>query len=161
MARLRSSPSLLTLCFEESAVRLPKGIVPNILVLALAAIPALADVVAVVSSKSAVTTLSTNQITDIFLGKTARFPDGSPAVPIDQIEGEAVRDEFYSNFTGKSVAQIKVYWSKVIFTGRGQPPRAVANSLAVKMLIVGNPAAIGYIDTKQLDDTVRVVTVTR
>jgi hypothetical protein len=141
-------------------VRLPKDIVPGILVLVLAAMPAMADVVAVVSSKSAVTTLSKNEINDIFLGKTARFPDGSPAVPIDQAEGEAVRDEFYSAFTGRSVAQIKAYWSKIIFTGRGQPPRAVANSLAMKKLIDGNPAAIGYIDAKLLDDTVRVVTVT-
>lgn len=141
-------------------MRLPRDIVPGILVLALAAMPTMADVVAVVSSKSAVTTLSRTQITDIFLGKTAHFPDGSLAVPIDQTEGEAVRDEFYSNFTGKSVAQIKAYWSKIIFTGRGQPPKAAANSLAVKKLIDGNPAAIGYIDAKLLDDTVRVVTVT-
>jgi hypothetical protein len=130
------------------------------LLIALAAMPAMADVVAVVSSRSAVTTLSKSQITDIFLGKTVRFPDGSPAVPIDQTEGEPVRDEFYSNFTGKSVAQVKAYWSKIIFTGRGQPPRAVANSLAMKELIIGNTAAIGYIDAKLLDDTVRMVKVT-
>jgi hypothetical protein len=141
-------------------MRLPRGIVAGIVVLGLAAMPAMADVVVVVSSKSAVTTLSSNQVTDIFLGRTHRFPDGSPAVPIDQTEGEAARDEFYSSFTGKSVAQIKAYWSKIIFTGRGQPPRVVANSLAMKSLLIGNPAAIGYIEAKLLDDTMRAVTVT-
>jgi ABC-type phosphate transport system substrate-binding protein len=141
-------------------MRLPECIVLGFLMLALTAMPAMADVVTVVSSKSAITTLSKSQITDIFLGKTARFPDGSPAIPIDQSEGEAVRDEFYSTFTGKSAAQIKAYWSKIIFTGRGQPPRTVANSLAMKKLIIGNPAAIGYIETKLLDDSVRAVRVT-
>jgi hypothetical protein len=144
----------------KTAVRVPKDFVPFILMMTLAGMPAMADVVAVVSSRSAVTTLSKNEISDIFLGKTARFPDGSAAVPVDQTEGEAVRDEFYATFAGKSVAQVKAYWSKIIFTGRGQPPRAVANSLAMKKLLMGNPAAIGYIETKLLDDTVKAVKVT-
>src|SRR5580692_9895378 len=79
-----------------------------------------ADVVAVVSSKSPVTTLSKNQVMDIFLGKRTSFPDGSSAVPIDQTEGSAVRDEFYSRIAGMSPAQVKAFWSKIIFTGRGQ-----------------------------------------
>jgi ABC-type phosphate transport system substrate-binding protein len=160
MARLRSSPFLLTLCFEGSVVRVPKYILRGVLVLALAAMPVMADVVPVVSAGSAVTALSKEQITDIFLGKMTRFPNGSPAVPIDQTEGEVVRDEFYAIVLGKSVEQMATYWSKIIFTGRGQPPRTVANSLAMKKLIVGNPSAIGYMDPKLLDDTVRVVTVT-
>ncbi|MEO8298677.1 MAG: phosphate ABC transporter substrate-binding protein, partial [Burkholderiales bacterium] len=55
--------------------------------LGLGANTATADVVAVVSAKSTVATLSSMQATDIFLGKTSRFPDGSPAVAIDQPEG--------------------------------------------------------------------------
>src|SRR5437868_1336775 len=44
------------------------------------------DVVAVVSAKSTVLSLNSAQVADIFLGKTSRFPDGSAAVPIDQVE---------------------------------------------------------------------------
>jgi hypothetical protein len=51
--------------------------------LSLAAGASAADVVAVVSSASAVTTLSKAQLTDIFLGKVSRFPDGTLAIPID------------------------------------------------------------------------------
>jgi ABC-type phosphate transport system substrate-binding protein len=116
-----------------------------------------ADVVAVVSSKSAVTTLSKNQVLDIFLGKTARFPDGSQAEPIDQSEGTIVRDEFYTKLAGKSAAQMKAYWSKIIFTGRGQPPKALPNSADVKKRLVENPTAIGYIDANMVDASLRVV----
>jgi hypothetical protein len=104
--------------------------------------------------------LSKSQVADIFLGKTARFPDGSQAVPIDQSEGTAVRNEFYTNFAGKSAAQIKVYWSKIIFTGRGQPPKAVSNGIEVKKHLAGNPAAIGYLEANLVDDSLRVVAVT-
>jgi ABC-type phosphate transport system substrate-binding protein len=116
-----------------------------------------ADVVAVVSAKNSLTTLSKNQVADIFLGKAVRFPDGTQALPIDQAEGTVARDEFYAKFTGKSVAQLKAHWSKIIFTGRGQPPRAVANSIETKKLLAQNPNAIGYIEPNMVDSSVRVL----
>ena len=115
------------------------------------------DVVAVVSAKSPVTALTTSQVADIFLGKTSRFPDGSQAVPIDQPEDSPERDRFYAQVAGKSAAQVKAYWSKIIFTGRGQPPMQAANGREVKKMIAQNPAAIGYIDPSLVDDSVRVV----
>jgi ABC-type phosphate transport system substrate-binding protein len=118
---------------------------------------AMADVVVVVSAKSPVAALSKTQVQDIFLGKTIRFPDGAPAVVIDQAEGSAIRDEFYNKVAGKSAAQIKAYWSKIIFTGRGQPPPSVPNSIEVLKRISANPAAIGYIDRDLINDSVRVV----
>ena len=116
-----------------------------------------ADVVAVVSAKSAVTALSRNQVADIFLGKTARFPNGSPAVPIDQAEASAAREAFYTQFTGKSAVQMKAHWSKIIFTGRGKPPKAVANGVEARTLIAANPQAIGYIERASVDGSVKVL----
>jgi ABC-type phosphate transport system substrate-binding protein len=118
---------------------------------------AMADVVAIVSAKNPLALMSKSQVADIFLGKTARFPDGTLAVPIDQEEGSAERDEFYATFTGKSPAQIKSHWTKIIFTGRGQPPTAVSNSTQVRQLIAANPRAISYIDRSALDSSVKVV----
>ena len=127
--------------------------------LAMGLLPAsvLADVVAVVSVDSPVTTLTKNQLTDIFLGKATRFPDGTLAVPVDQAEGSSARDEFYLKVAGKSAAQLKAYWSKIIFTGRGQPPPVVANGVELKKRLGKGTAAIGYIDASLVDDTVRVV----
>ena len=115
------------------------------------------DVVAVVSAKSPVISLNADQVADIFLGKTSRFPDGSQAVPIDLGEDSPARDRFYAQYTGKSPAQVKAHWSKIIFTGRGQPPRQANSSLEAKKLIADNPNAIGYIDPSQVDNSVRVL----
>lgn len=118
---------------------------------------AVADVVAVVSAKNPVSTLSKNQVVNIFLGKASHFPDGRQALPIDQVEGSAARDEFYLKFSGKSPAQLKAHWSKIIFTGRGQPPQEVSNSIEVKKLIVDNPDSIGYIEPGMVDSSVKVL----
>jgi ABC-type phosphate transport system substrate-binding protein len=116
-----------------------------------------ADVVAVVSAKSAVPALTSNQLADIFLGRVSRFPSGLLAVPIDLRDGSPERDRFYAKITGKTPAQVKAYWSKIIFTGRGQPPKAVASDLDVKKFVAANVGAIGYIDAALLDDSVRAL----
>jgi len=127
------------------------------LVLSLGGGTTMAEVVAVVSSKSPLTDLSKNQVVDIFLGRVSRFPDGEQALPIDQAEGSAARDEFYARFAGKSAAQIKAHWAKIIFTGRGQPPEEASNSIEVKKLVIKKPNAIGYIEKTMVDGSVKVL----
>jgi ABC-type phosphate transport system substrate-binding protein len=115
------------------------------------------EVVAVVSARSPVTALNADQVADIFLGKSTRFPNGSQAVPIDQNEESELRDRFYTLYAGKSPAQVKAHWAKIIFTGRGQPPRQVPNSVEAKRAIADNPHAIGYIDARLVDPSLRVL----
>jgi ABC-type phosphate transport system substrate-binding protein len=119
--------------------------------------PAADDVVAIVSAKSPVTGLTKNQVMDLFLGRASHFPDGAQALPLDQFEGSAVRDEFYERFAGKSAAQVKAHWSRIIFTGKGQPPKEIPGSAEVKRLVVENPRAIGYVERSQVDGNVRVL----
>ena len=116
-----------------------------------------AEVVVVVSAKSPLAALSKNQVVDIFLGRASHFPDGRPAVPLDQVEGSAIRDGFYNDYAGKTPAQLKAHWSKIIFTGRGQPPREVANGVELKKRLAENPNAIGYIERTLVDGTVKVL----
>jgi ABC-type phosphate transport system substrate-binding protein len=127
------------------------------LALTLAVSSVMADVVAVVSSTSPITSLSKAQVTDIFLCKVNHFPNGALAVPIDQAEGSPAREEFYVLYAGKSSAQVMSYWAKIIFTGRGQPPKAVAGSLEVRKLLTGNPQAIGYIERSSVDSSVKIL----
>lgn len=116
-----------------------------------------ADVVAVVSAKSSITQLSMTDIADIFLGKRARYPDGSPAVPLDQAEGSAERVDFYARYAHKTPVEMKMHWSKLIFTGRGQPPRQVGDAAAMKMALAQQPGAIGYLDRSVVDATLTIL----
>jgi ABC-type phosphate transport system substrate-binding protein len=125
--------------------------------LAFANRSSIADVVAVVSPKSAITTLSKSQIEDIFFGRVAHLPAGLQAVPLDQPEGSLAREEFYTKVAGKSPAQMKAYWSRIIFTGRGQPPREMPNDADLRKRVATDPTVIGYIDASFVNDSVRVV----
>jgi ABC-type phosphate transport system substrate-binding protein len=122
-----------------------------------ATISAHAEVVVVVSSKSSVTSLTAEQTAKIFLGKVVTFPNGKAAFPIDQPEGSGIRDEFYSKVAHKNSSQLTAYWAKIIFTGDGRPPKRIAGDISVRKAIASDPNAIGYIDKKALNRSVRVV----
>lgn len=116
-----------------------------------------AGVVVVVSAKSDVGALTQAQVSQIFLAKSLALPGGGTAVPIDQDEGSAVRNAFYREVTGKDAAQMKAYWSQLMFTGKAQKPKKVAGDDAVKKAVAATPGAIGYIDAAAVDASVKVV----
>lgn len=129
------------------------------LALNLAASAVCAQVVVVVSAENSVDSLTDSQLADIYLGRSSRFPNGGPAVPIDQSEKAANYAEFYLNYLGRTPAQIRAHWSKLIFTGRGQPPQSVKNDSEMADVVANNPDAIGYLDSELVDDRLQVVTI--
>ena len=116
-----------------------------------------AEVVVIVSAKSRVTSITAEQTAKIFLGKTSSFPDDGNAVPVDQSDGSAIRDEFYSKVVHKNSSQLSAYWAKVIFVGDGRPPEKLESNVAVRKAVAKNPNVIGYIDKSAVDKSVRVI----
>jgi ABC-type phosphate transport system substrate-binding protein len=127
------------------------------LILSMIAASAHAEVVVIVSAQSPVTSLTAEQTARIFLGKASTFPDDGVAYPIDQAEGSVARNEFYAKVVHKNPTQLSAYWARVIFTGNGQPPVALEGNLTVRSVVAKNRNAIGYIDKRYLNRSVRVV----
>ncbi|MCA1246363.1 phosphate ABC transporter substrate-binding protein [Massilia sp. MS-15] len=143
-------------------IRLGKTRALAALALALAAAGAArAELVVIVSARNPLPAMSGDQVAAIFLGQSGRFPDGAEVVALDQRLGSNERNQFYSQVTGKTPALLKAHWSKMVFTGRGQPPRELSDNAAVRRLVAENPAMIGYIDRSALDASVRPVLVLR
>ncbi len=118
---------------------------------------ALAQIAVVVGAKSEVAAMNADQVSSVFLGKSDKFPSGSTALPLDQASGSGIRGNFYDKVTGKSEAQVKSAWSRLVFSGKGTPPKEVANSGEVKKLVSTNLNAIGYIEKSAVDSSVKVV----
>ena len=127
--------------------------------LSLATTAAYADVVVVVAAKSSVTSMTPEQVSKIFLGKDDKFPNGEKAIPVDQFEGAAARNEFYTKVAGKDASQLKAYWSNLLFSGSSaiKPPKMVPDSDIVKKVVAGTPGQIGYINKEAVDSSVKVV----
>ncbi|WP_019602633.1 substrate-binding domain-containing protein [Teredinibacter turnerae] len=112
---------------------------------------------AVIVHPSNSASIDRDAINKIFLGKSQSFSDGTGATPINQKDGSPIRSAFDKNVLDKTSSQVKAYWSKLMFTGKGTPPEEQAGDAAVKTAVAGDSGAIGYIDASQVDDSVKVV----
>ena len=112
------------------------------------------DVIVHPSNNSA---LNNAEITRIFLGKAKSFPGGGQAVPLNQNESAGITAEFNKNVLNKSNSQLKAYWSKLVFTGKGTPPKSVDSEQEVINLISSNTNMIGFISKGAGGSSVRVV----
>ena len=136
-----------------------KQIIKSVLFGALFALAGLsqAQVAVIVNPKSAAASMTADQVSSIFLGKSNTLPSGATAAPADQPESAAIRDQFYSKVTGKQAAQVKAAWSRLVFSGKGTPPKELGSSAEVKKFVASNPDAIGYIEKSAVDGSVKVV----
>lgn len=129
----------------------------SVLLISMATGIAFADTSVIVSPNNPNSSLDQKMVSKIFLGKAKRFPDGSQALPVDQDEGSKSRESFNTSILGKSGSQLKSYWSRLIFTGKGSPPQQSGDDASVKSLVANNPNIIGYIDSSAVDASVKVV----
>jgi ABC-type phosphate transport system substrate-binding protein len=114
----------------------------------------------IVNSDNSVESLSAKEVSKIFLKKTTKWSDGTKIVPVDQESDNAARKNFTKSVHNKSVAAIKAYWQKKIFSGRGVPPAEKKSSRDVVSYVKQNPGAIGYVSVKTNVQGVKVIDVT-
>ncbi len=115
------------------------------------------DIVVITHPSVGVTELSKEDVMRIFLAKTKTYPNEKQAVPVIPKENADTRKRFESVVFQKSPVQIKAYWTRLLFTGRGNPPQALEDDAAIKKRVAETPNAIGYIDASALDTSVRAV----
>lgn len=117
---------------------------------------AVADIAVIVNPTNDAT-LTAKEIKRIFLNKAKKYPNGLAAVPVNQTPGTDVTSTFNKAVLKKSDNQVKAYWAKLVFTGKGKPPQEAAGDAAIKSLIANNPSMIGYIDESAVDHSVKVI----
>lgn len=113
--------------------------------------------VAVIVNPANGNALTDKEISRIYLGKLKAFADGQAIEAINIASGNAARTEFEQKVLKKSSSQVKAYWSKLVFTGKGKPPKELASAAEVIKLVASTPNAIAYVDSAKLDGSVKVV----
>lgn len=113
--------------------------------------------IAVVVHPSNQTSLTQEDLTRLYTGKLSAFPDGSSAVPVNLADSVPLRSEFDQKALGRSSSQVKAFWSKLVFTGKGTPPKEVGSDNEVLALVANNPNIIGYVSADAVSDSVKVL----
>lgn len=113
--------------------------------------------IAVVVHPANTSVLDKAAIERIYMGKTNNFDNGRAALPINASKGTATREEFNKLVIGRTDAQVNAYWSKLLFTGKGTPPKELATDQEIIATVSANQDAIGYVDASSVTDSVKVV----
>ena len=113
--------------------------------------------IAVIVHPSNANALDEAAISKIYLGREKSFADGSSVIPMSLGESAAASAAFNEKVLKKSSSQLKAYWSKLVFTGKGTPPKEVISDDEMVKLVAGNPSVMGYVDAAKVDASVKVV----
>ncbi len=123
----------------------------------LVAAPAMASDVAVIVNKGNGNAVDKALVAKIYFGEAKSWSDGSAIVAYDLPEEKPERASFSTDHLGKSVSNMKALASRNMFSGKAVPPKELSSDDEVKKSVAANKAAIGYIRTSSVDDTVKVI----
>lgn len=112
----------------------------------------------VVNAANPLGSLHKADLSDIFLKKTAKFPDGRGAAPVDLMVNSEIRENFSEDIHKKSSEAIESYWAQLLFSGRGVPPARRSETAALQF-VKGNPNGIAYVSSSADMDGVKVVKI--
>ena len=101
--------------------------------------------------------LNKTDISQLFLGQVSSFPNGAIAIPVALSRDNNSREIFNETVLNKTENQYKAFWSRLVFTGKASPPSEFKDSSQLRDLVSKNPAFIGYIDSRRINDTVKVI----
>lgn len=102
-------------------------------------------------------TATKEDLSRLYLGKTKSLAGGTTLEPINLQSGNPTRDEFNEKVLGKSDAQLKSHWSRLVFTGKAQPPKDVGSDAEAIELVKNNPNMIGYVSSGSAGGDVKVI----
>lgn len=115
-----------------------------------------ADLVIVTGSNSSITSLTENEVRQLFSGLLKTI-GGQRVQPLDLPGTAEPREEFYRKVMGRTSEQMRAYWTRLIFTGQGKPPREVSNIGELETLLISSAEHIGYLTESNLTGNMRVL----
>ena len=119
-----------------------------------------ADELVVITAPDNSEELQLSDVARIFLGKARRFPSGAEVEPLDIDPSNPSYAEFARLVLKKTPSQLRAYWAKQMFTGKGRPPKVLASPEQLREMVARHKRYLSYLEENQVDETVRpVITV--
>jgi ABC-type phosphate transport system substrate-binding protein len=108
---------------------------------------ALDGVVVIVNKSVAVDSISAAELKDVYIGRTTYWPDGQSvklAILDDQITDKT--DAALEEVSGMdSTSQFKTFWQRMVFSGRGQMPKEIGDTVSLVAYVASTKGAIAIV----------------
>jgi len=117
-----------------------------------------AQVAVIVHKSVKAENISKTQLLDFYTGEVKSWDTGEAVHVFDlKIKGK-IKETFYK-YLGKSASRMKSIWMKRLLSGEGDPPPALEDESEMLKRIKNTKGAIGFLDYKYVDTSVKVLTI--
>ncbi len=99
----------------------------------------------VVNEANITSSMTTQQLSRLFMKEATSWIDGSPVLPVDQVSSSEIRKKFSKAVLKRDVNAIKSHWQRLIFSGKGVPPPEKKSDAEVLDFVRANPGGVGYV----------------
>jgi ABC-type phosphate transport system substrate-binding protein len=119
---------------------------------------ATAQVAVIANSSVKASSVSADELRDVFTGDKSSLKDGSKVSPVT-LKGGAVNDAFLKQYVGKNDAAFRTAWRSLVFTGQGSMPKAFDTEAQMVDYVAATPGAIGYVGSGTPHDRAKTLVV--
>ena len=98
--------------------------------------------------------LSSEDLRNIFLNKKTRWSDGKKIVFVT-LRASDTHNAFLKQYIRRTVSQFRNFWKKQVFTGKGKMPVSFATEKEMVDFVSRTEGAIGYISAAPENDVVK------
>ncbi|KAF0190889.1 MAG: hypothetical protein FD165_2350 [Gammaproteobacteria bacterium] len=116
-----------------------------------------ADVAVIVHPDNPLTSISVDDLRNLYLGKVRTYPNGHQAEIIDLGDGTPLCTQFYAAVLNKTSAQLNAYRAQRLFSGKGLPPNTVATDSEAVAWVARNPQGLAYVDKSKVNGDVKIL----
>lgn len=117
-----------------------------------------ADPLAIFTASTDFSPLSEGKAKMLFKGKVKRLNNKKYSL-VDWPAGSATKEKFYFDLMGQSEAKVNATRAKLIFSGKGFPPKVMAdnNFTTLEAFMKQHPTSIGYAPTSAISDEFNIL----
>jgi len=113
------------------------------------------DIAIVVSKDFDANALDKSDVSRIFLAKTNRV--NSIRIKVVELKNSSYKKEFYKNVSGKTLGQLRAYWTTLIFTGKARPPKQIRTKTELEAKIKNDTSVITYLPLSEVTDDMKIL----
>lgn len=103
-----------------------------------------ADVFVIASSDAPLHVVDIKEVQSLYMGRRRALTVGGQVQATDLPRNHPLRELFYTQLTGMSVAQVNSYWARLLFSGQSTPPITMADESNMAAYLKRTPSALGY-----------------
>lgn len=121
------------------------------------ACPAHADISVVVHRDSEVRQMSATEVSDLYLGRGRQTGTMPRFLILERPRDSEIRRRFFGRLNGMDLDRVNAIWARLQFSGEALPPTPLQDDRRVLRALRAYPEAIGYVDSTEIDGSVREV----